>query len=117
MAGTAGCRRPSLRHRPTENRPQVGTVAALIRRAPATSVGSVCRAVALERVLGGGAGVGPPGGCPPGQDAGGGLFEPPSFGLLAPVVVTARRSVPTHRRTHLSSGRAAWTAPQGPLWG
>src|ERR1017187_7699920 len=102
MAGTAGCRPPTLRHRPTENRHQGGAVGALSRRAPATSVGRVCRAVALERVRGGGAGVGPPGGCPPGQDAGCGLFEPPSFGLLAPVVVPAERRVDAFADPHMS---------------
>ena len=63
-----------------------------------------CRS--LERVRGGGGGVGAAGWGAPGQHAGCGMFEPPSLGLLAPVVVTARRSVATyagivgHSRVH-----------------
>src|ERR1035441_8250411 len=48
------------------------------------------RTAGLERVFGGsGGGVGPAGWCAPGQDARFGLVEPPAFGLLTPVMVSA----------------------------
>ena len=56
----------------------------------ATANGPTCRRLRrLDRVLGGGGGVGAPGWCPPFQDAGFGLFEPPALGLFAAVVVPA----------------------------
>lgn len=65
------------------------------------------RTAGLERVFGGsGGGVGPAGWCAPGQDARFGLVEPPAFGLLAPVMVSAQGSVATyagivgHSRAH-----------------
>ena len=45
------------------------------------------RSIRLDGVLGGCGGVGASGGSVPDQDAWFGLLQPPSFGLLAPVVV------------------------------
>jgi hypothetical protein len=47
----------------------------------------------LKHVLGSGGLVAAAGGCPPDQDAWFWLLEPPAVGLLAPMVMTAQRTV------------------------
>src|SRR2546421_10566406 len=56
-------------------------------------------------VVGGGGGVGASGGSVPDQDARFGLFEPPAVGLLAPMVVTAQRTVPALAYTAVELGK------------
>jgi hypothetical protein len=71
--------------------PDVTTVDDYDQLGPVTSPpGAPCR---LDRVVGGGRGVGAAGWCPPFQDTGFWLLQPPAFGLFAPMVMPAERTV------------------------